>query len=61
VIDPAPRFELSPYLYMQFMEPLGTTDGSVAAAWDFGRDRWRRFGSNRQLFGYHFHQSNFDG
>ena len=26
---------------MQFMEPLGTTDGSVAAAWDFGRDRWR--------------------
>jgi alpha-L-arabinofuranosidase len=41
VVDPAPRFELSPYLYMQFMEPLGTTDGSVAAAWDFGRDRWR--------------------
>jgi alpha-L-arabinofuranosidase len=42
VIDPAPRFELSPYLYMQFMEPLGTTDGSVAAAWDFGRDHWRK-------------------
>jgi alpha-L-arabinofuranosidase len=41
VVDPTPRFELSPYLYMQFMEPLGTTDGSVAAAWDFGRDRWR--------------------
>ncbi|MBE0535561.1 MAG: twin-arginine translocation signal domain-containing protein [Phycisphaerae bacterium] len=40
-IDPAVRFDLSPYLYMQFMEPLGTTDGSVAAAWDFGRDRWR--------------------
>ncbi len=40
-IDPKPRFGLSPYLYMQFMEPLGTTDGSVAAAWDFGRDRWR--------------------
>ena len=37
VVDPEPRFELSPYLYMQFMEPLGTTDGSVAAAWDFGR------------------------
>lgn len=41
LVDPQPRFELSPYLYMQFMEPLGTTDGSVAAAWDFGRDRWR--------------------
>jgi alpha-N-arabinofuranosidase len=40
-IDPEPRFALSPYLYMQFMEPLGTTDGSVAAAWDFGHDRWR--------------------
>ena len=41
IVDPEPRFELSPYLYMQFMEPLGTTDGSVAAAWDFGQDRWR--------------------
>ena len=40
-VDPTPRFDLSPYLYMQFMEPLGTTDGSVAAAWDFGRDSWR--------------------
>ncbi|MBN2129556.1 MAG: twin-arginine translocation signal domain-containing protein [Sedimentisphaerales bacterium] len=40
-VDPEPRFELSPYLHMQFMEPLGTTDGSVAAAWDFGRDCWR--------------------
>jgi len=35
------NFELSPYLYMQFMEPLGTTDGSVEAAWDFGNDCWR--------------------
>ena len=41
VVDPTPRFSLSPYLYMQFMEPLGTTDGSVAAAWDFRRDCWR--------------------
>lgn len=40
-IDPQPKYALSPYLYMQFMEPLGTTDGSVAAAWDFGHDRWR--------------------
>jgi len=41
VVSPEPRFDLSPYLYMQFMEPLGTTDGSVAAAWDFKRDCWR--------------------
>jgi alpha-L-arabinofuranosidase len=41
VVNPEPRFDLSPYLYMQFMEPLGTTDGSVAAAWDFKKDCWR--------------------
>jgi len=41
LVDPEPRFDLSPYLYMQFMEPLGATDGSVAAAWDFKRDCWR--------------------
>jgi alpha-L-arabinofuranosidase len=40
-VDPSPRFALSPYLYMQFMEPLGTTDSSVDAAWDFTRDVWR--------------------
>ncbi len=40
-IDPAPLFELSPYLYMQFMEPLGVTDGSVEAAWDHLHDDWR--------------------
>ena len=42
MVHPEPQFDLSPYLYMQFMEPLGTTDGSVAAAWDFGQDRWRQ-------------------
>ncbi len=26
---------------MQFMEPLGTTDGSVAAGWDYHRHQWR--------------------
>ena len=41
VVDPKPLFELSPYLYMQFMEPLGATDGSVEAAWDHARDEWR--------------------
>ena len=40
-IDPAPRYELSPFLYMQFMEPLGATDGSVEAAWDHRRNDWR--------------------
>jgi alpha-L-arabinofuranosidase len=41
LVDPTPAFELSPYLYMQFMEPLGATEGSVEAAWDHLRDRWR--------------------
>ncbi|MBZ0291387.1 MAG: alpha-L-arabinofuranosidase [Anaerolineae bacterium] len=40
-LDPTPQFELSPLLYMQFMEPLGTTDSSVEAAWDFEAQRWR--------------------
>ena len=41
-VDPAPRFDLSPHLYMQFMEPLGSTDGSVAAAWDYQHHQWRK-------------------
>jgi alpha-L-arabinofuranosidase len=41
-IDPAPLFPISPYLYMQFMEPLGVTDSSVEASWDFDVDDWRR-------------------
>lgn len=40
-IDPKPLFDVSPHLYMQFMEPLGTTDSSVEAAWDYDRDDWR--------------------
>jgi alpha-L-arabinofuranosidase len=40
-LDPSPMFALSPYLFMQFMEPLGATDGSVEAAWDHLRDAWR--------------------
>lgn len=42
VVDPKPLFDISPYLYMQFMEPLGTTDSSVEAAWDYDRDDWRK-------------------
>jgi alpha-L-arabinofuranosidase len=41
-IDPTPLFDISPYLYMQFMEPLGVTDPSVEAAWDYERDDWRK-------------------
>lgn len=40
-VKPGPRYELSPFLYMQFMEPLGVTDSSVEAAWDHRRDAWR--------------------
>jgi alpha-N-arabinofuranosidase len=42
VIDSAPAFPLSPNLYMQFMEPLGATDGSVEAAWDHQKGNWRQ-------------------
>ena len=42
VVDPKPLFDISPHLYMQFMEPLGTTDSSVEAAWDYDRDDWRK-------------------
>src|SRR5262245_45564724 len=41
-VDATPRFELSRYLFMQFMEPLGVTDGSVEAAWDHQRNSWRK-------------------
>ena len=35
-----PRHSISPYLYMQFMEPLGVADTSVDAAWDFIENDW---------------------
>ena len=41
VVDPRPLFDISPYLYMQFMEPLGASDSSVEASWDYDRDDWR--------------------
>ena len=40
-VDLKPQHELSPYLYMQFMEPLGVTDSSVEASWDHTKDEWR--------------------
>ncbi len=41
LVDPRPVFELSPYLFMQFMEPLGIHDASVEAGWDFIHCRWK--------------------
>src|SRR3954466_14635156 len=41
IVDPKPLFDLSPWLYMQFMEPLGTTDSSIEASWDHMKNRWR--------------------
>lgn len=40
-IDPKPLFDLSPYLYMQFMEPLGDANGTLDIGWDYDRDAWR--------------------
>jgi len=42
VIDPTPLFEISPLLYMQFMEPLGASDRAVEASWDYDADDWRK-------------------
>jgi alpha-N-arabinofuranosidase len=42
VVDPRPLFEISPLLYMQFMEPLGVTDSAVEASWDYDADDWRK-------------------
>jgi len=41
-IDPTLQHGLSSYLFMQFMEPLGATDGSVEAAWDYRQNNWRK-------------------
>ena len=41
LIDPTPQYELSPYLFMQFMEPLGASDSSIEAAWDHIKGDWR--------------------
>ena len=40
-IDPDPTFALSPYLYMQFAEPLGNADSSIDASWDFIAEKWQ--------------------
>ena len=40
-ITPTPLHKLSPYLYMQFAEPLGCADSSIDAAWDFKNKCWQ--------------------
>ena len=35
------KHTISPYIFMQFAEPLGTADSSVDAGWDFLHDRWQ--------------------
>lgn len=35
-----PLFEVPPYQYMQFMEPLSATDTSVDAGWDYMSQDW---------------------
>ena len=40
-ISTAEQWPLSPYLAMQFMEPLGAADSSVDAGWDYLHECWR--------------------
>src|SRR6056297_497786 len=40
-VDTNDLFPRSDLLYMQFMEPLGTSDSSVEAAWDSVNERWK--------------------
>jgi len=35
------KHSISPYLYMQFMEPLGVFDSSLDVAWNFRENRWQ--------------------
>jgi len=39
-IDPTAKHTISPYLYMQFMEPLGVADPSIDAAWNYQENQW---------------------
>ena len=42
-INTKEKHHISPYLHMQFMEPLGMFDGSMDAGWDFWNNRWKPF------------------
>ena len=39
-LDMTPKHTISPYLFMQFAEPLGTADASVDAGWDYLNECW---------------------
>lgn len=39
-IDTKKKHKISPYLYMQFMEPLSATDASIDAAWNYSENEW---------------------
>ncbi|MHB1153898.1 MAG: hypothetical protein ACYCWE_04215 [Eubacteriales bacterium] len=39
-IDTKKKHSISPYIFMQFMEPLGTADSSVDAGWDHLNNKW---------------------
>ena len=41
-IDPTPLHTLSPYLHMQFAEPLSNADISVDAAWNYVENCWEK-------------------
>ncbi|HLJ14193.1 MAG TPA: hypothetical protein VKV15_06825 [Bryobacteraceae bacterium] len=41
VVDPAPMFKVSPYLYMQYLQNIGISDGSTDCYWDYARDDFR--------------------
>lgn len=40
-IDPRPLHTISPYLTMQFAEPLSNADSSIDAAWDYVAGQWQ--------------------
>ena len=40
-IKTTPKHPISPYLYMQFMEPLGAQDAAMDAGWDFWNNCWK--------------------
>jgi alpha-L-arabinofuranosidase len=40
-IDPEPLFDIDPGFYMQFLEPLGVTEPTIEASWDYSKDDWR--------------------
>lgn len=40
-LDVTQKHPVSPFLYMQFMEPLGSADSSMDATWNYLKDTWR--------------------